>query len=417
MSDEAISAPKSSRFKALKIALLLAAGLMIIILLTAGILYFTNTKAKTAIDAFSSRLGIPISGKPKEENADKRVSELAVYFTSMDIERATDKLYAIKQEDKKLYQNMISEMAATDSAFTEKLTENIRIKEEKPDALMREYESMSEENNKKISEMSAHYTSLGTKGAIDAIEQQLTLTMDFSKMADIIETMQPSQAAKILYYMTPAYSGELLYSVNPEYRAAVEKEIEKHAENVRAMTSSAGIYEKMDPQKAAADLENSTTFDTDDTAIMFSKIDYFNAARILNNYSSPEAAIEILSKLNEYEALETEFDGSLSKAISDSMKILTQYENDKAALVKTYSNMPAPELADIIDNLTDSETSFKQYQIDDLRQFRILERDMAVEVLKQSKPRTVSALLAQLKNTGRLDKATMLSRELGIPNP
>lgn len=417
MSDEAVSAPSSSRFKALKIALLLAAGFMIIILLTAGILYFTNARAKTAIDTFSSRLGIPISGNPKEENPDKRVSELAAYFTSMDINRATDKLYAIKQEDKKLYENMISEMAATDSVFTQRLTENIRLKEEKPDALMREYESMSEEKNQKVSETSAHYTSLGTKGAIDAIEQQLTLTMDFSKMADVIENMQPSQASKILYYMTPAYSGELLYSLNPEYKDAVDKEIEKHTENVRAMTSSAGIYEKMDPETAANDLENNSEFNTDDLALMFSKIDYFNSAQILNRYTSPEAAIEILTKLNEYEALETEFDGSLSKAISDSMKILTEYENDKSILVKTYSNMTASELADIIDNLTESETSFKQYQIDDLRQFRILEKDMAIEVLKQSKPRTVSALLAQLKNTDRLDKASMISRELGIPNP
>ncbi len=417
MSDEALKTQDNTRFKSLKTALIVVIGLMIIGVLTTGILYFTSSKAKKSIDAFSSALGMPISEPVSERSSDTRVSELALYFTSMDISRASDKLYAIKQEDKKLYQNMISEMAAMDSIFTKKLTENIRIREEKPDALMREYESMNEQKNKNISETASHYSSLGTKGAIDAIEQQLTLTMDFNKMAEIIETMQPNAAAKILYYMTPAYSSELLYSLNPEFKDIVSREIEKHSENVRAMTSSAEIYGAMDPKIAAKDLEKNKAFNEEDIAIMFSKIDFFKAAKILSEFSSPELSIPILAKINEYEALETQFDGSLSKAISDSMKILSQYEEDKTTLAKAYSNMSAAELADIIDKLTDSEISFKQYQIDDIRQFRILEKDMAVEVLKQSKPKIVSALLAQLKNTNRLDKASMISRELGIPNP
>ena len=65
----------------------------------------------------------------------------------------------------------------------------------------------------------------------------------------------------------------------------------------------------------------------------------------------------------------------------------------------------------------DLKMSDKEYVIDDVRKFRITEQDMLVQVLKQAKPTVVSNLLSELKNTDRTQKAALLSRELGIPNP
>ena len=421
MSDEAIIqddlTAKESRFGALKTAILVMLGLLIIGTVSSTILYFTNSGVKTNIDALAKRVGVFQPKAESELQVDTRIKELSSYYLSLDIPRAADKLYALKQEDKKLYEELFSYMIGENSLKASKIRDEIKLKEAKADTLQREYESMQTEISAQRSADSTHYTSLGVRGAINAIEESLTYNMDFTTMAKTLESMQPNFVAKLLHYMNPTYSTELELSLSKEFYDTVKKEKEKYDEFLRKNTSMAQVYNKMDKVLAAAKLEESTEFNLDDLGLIFSKMDYFKAAEILNKFSDDAYVSQVLESIKNYEDLESTFEGSLSTVISDSLRVLEEYERDTTNLRKAYEKMQPADLADIVDTMTNQNPSYKEYMIDDVRKFRITEQDMLVEVLKQAKPTVVSNLLSELKNTDRTQKAALLSRELGIPNP
>ncbi|MPM76845.1 hypothetical protein SDC9_123844 [bioreactor metagenome] len=217
--------------------------------------------------------------------------------------------------------------------------------------------------------------------------------------------------------MNPTYSTELELSLSKEFYDSVKKEKEKYDEFLRKNTSMAQVYNKMDAVLAAAKLQEPTEFNLDDLGLIFSKMDYFKAAEILNKFSDDKYVSQVLESIKNYEDLESTFEGSLSTVISDSLRVLEEYERDTTNLRKAYEKMQPADLADIVDTMTNQNPSYKEYVIDDVRKFRITEQDMLVQVLKQAKPTVVSNLLSELKNTDRTQKAALLSRELGIPNP
>lgn len=421
MSEEAIIqddlTAKESRFGALKTAILVVLGLLIIGIVSSTILYFTNSGVKTNIDALAKRVGIFQPKSESELQVDTRIKELSSYYLSLDIPRAADKLYALKQEDKKLYEELFSYMIGENSLKASKIRDEIKLKEAKEDTLQREYEAMQTAINTQRSSDSTHYASLGVRGAINAIEESLTYNMDFTTMAKTLETMQPNFVAKLLHYMNPTYSTELELSLSKEFYDTVKKEKEKYDEFLRKNTSMSQVYNKMDAVLAAAKLEEPTEFNLDDLGLIFSKMDYFKAAEILNKFSDDKYVSQVLESIKNYEDLESTFEGSLSTVISDSLRVLEEYERDTTNLRKAYEKMQPADLADIVDTMTNQNPSYKEYVIDDVRKFRITEQDMLVQVLKQAKPTVVSNLLSELKNTDRTQKAALLSRELGIPNP
>ena len=421
MSEEAIIqddlTAKESRFGALKTAILVVLGLLIIGIVSSTILYFTNSGVKTNIDALAKRVGLFQPKSESELQVDTRIKELSSYYLSLDIPRAADKLYALKQEDKKLYEELFSYMIGENSLKASKIRDEIKLKEAKEDTLQREYEAMQTAINAQRSTDSTHYTSLGVRGAINAIEESLTYNMDFTTMAKTLETMQPNFVAKLLHYMNPTYSTELELSLSKEFYDTVKKEKEKYDEFLRKNTSMSQVYNKMDAVLAAAKLQEPTEFNLDDLGLIFSKMDYFKAAEILNKFSDDKYVSQVLESIKNYEDLESTFEGSLSTVISDSLRVLEEYERDTTNLRKAYEKMQPADLADIVDTMTNQNPSYKEYVIDDVRKFRITEQDMLVQVLKQAKPTVVSNLLSELKNTDRTQKAALLSRELGIPNP
>ena len=308
-------------------------------------------------------------------------------------------------------------MIGENSIKASKIRDEIKIKEAKSDTLQREYESMQTEITTLRGADATHYTSLGVKGAITAIEDSLSYSMDFSSMAKNLELMQPNYVAKLLHYMNPSYSGELELSLGKDYRKLVEREKEKYNEFLRNNTSLSEVYNKMDVIVAASKLEDSTEFSLEDLGVIFSKMDYFQSAEILNKFADDSYVTEVLKSIKENEDLESNFDGGLSTVIANSVRVLEEYERDLANLRKAYEKMESKDLGEIVDIMTNQNPSYKEYPIDDVRKFRITEQEMLVEVLKKSKPTVVSSLLTELNNTNRVQKAALLSRELGIPNP
>lgn len=416
MGMQEMNPEKRKSGSALKIALLLVLALLLVAGVSLSVLYMTNKDVRKALDTTAKKIGI-LKDRSKPEPVDHRVRELGEHYLKMSVSEAADKLLAIKKEDKKLYPKIISAMLAENAAKANKITAKIGEKEAKADVLQREYEEMSGLLSEQRKQDAAHYSSLGVKGAVTAIEEKMNLTMDFENMAKVMEEMQPAFSAQVLHYMNEVHAQEIRKNLSTDRRALIEKEKDKYGEFIRKNSSLSLIYNQMEPKMAAKELEDRKKFSPDQLGLIFSKMDYLNAARILKNFESPGYTAQVLERIKDYEDYESVLVDSVSEVISDSLKILQKFDEDVDILKKAYEKVPSADLADIIDKNTEKTQVYKEYRIDETRSFRISEKDMTVEVLKRSKPAVVSALFSELKNSDRVEKAAYLSREIGIPQP
>lgn len=77
--------------------------------------------------------------------------------------------------------------------------------ESKKDVIKDEYEKMELAKADENKTTSSYYTSLGIKGAIDAIQSELQTTMNYDKVSSALGNMQAKTVARILHYMNPIY--------------------------------------------------------------------------------------------------------------------------------------------------------------------------------------------------------------------
>lgn len=432
---------KSSAADTIKLILAVVLMLLFIIAMTTGILYLTNSGVKNFINTNITKISennAERSAQRKAENAqkqaekeakkaeeaknvsieaDNRVSELADYYLSLDTEEAATRLKSIKSDDKKIYERIFSSMDIMNPSKSQEIRSAITRSEEKSNVLQAEYDKMVTEKDAFDAANSGLYRSLGIRGAIDAVQSEIQNSMDYDKVAKILSNLPARDTAKILYFSNPAYLEGIEVRLPREYEMQVDKEMRIYSEFLRENASLAKVYNNMEEKSAAIELEDKKRFNTDQLAVIFSNMNYLNAAKILNEFQDQRKVTEILEKIKEVEDYQTEFEGSLSTVITDSLKVLKKYDEDVDILIKAYEKMAAADLAEIIDKLTTQPPAYKSYIIDSQRQFTISETDMTIKALKEMKPQLVADTLAVLKNTDRVNKAALISREIGIPEP
>ncbi|MGP1568212.1 MAG: hypothetical protein ACTTHM_05800 [Peptoanaerobacter stomatis] len=411
---------KTSIFTTIKIILAVLLVFLTIIAGTAGVLYLTNNKVKkfinTQIKQYQTRQELKAKAEAKGVS-DPRISELAKYYLQMDEEQVADKLIDIKKSDKKSYEKLLSSMMIINSEKTDNVNELIKKFESKKDIIKDEYEKMELAKADENKTTSSYYTSLGIKGAIDAIQSELQTTMNYDKVSSALENMQAKTVARILHYTNPIYIDGIKNRFGNEFLKSVEREMQIYSEFLRKNLSLGQLYSKTEEKIAAQKLQDAESFSDDQLAVIFSNMDYLNAARILNEFSDENKVQDILMEIKNIEDYQMNFDGSYSTVVANSIKVLKKYEEDVDILKKAYEKMQAADLADVIDKLAVDNPVYKTYKIDNVRNFSISEKQMAVDTLKKMKPALVGEIIAQLKNNDKIDKAAFLSRELGIPEP
>lgn len=404
----------------LKIGIAVILLFLFIVGLTFGILYFTNKNANKIINNEISKYKADQELKKASQAqglGDKRVSELANYYLTMSNEDAANKLIEIKAKDKKSYEKIASSMNLINPRKSDEINAIIKKMTSKNDVIKSEYEAMQTELAKQGMDASTHYTSLGVRGAIDAISNELQQTMDYDKVANALGASQATFVARVLHYINPIYIDGIKNRLNPDFLREVEKQQEVYTEFLRKNVSQAKVYGNSEPKLAAASLQDIKKFKDEDLAVIFSNMNYLSAAKILNSFEDEKRMQSVLSAIKNVEDYQINFDGSLSTVIASSIKILKNYNNDVDILKRAYEKMDSASLAAVIDALVNQNPTYKEYIIDPTRKFTISEEDMAVEAMKRMKPNLVAGVISELKNQNKVDKAAYLSRQIGIPEP
>lgn len=409
-----------SIFSGIKIGLAVILLFLFVVALTFTILYLTNEKANTVINSKIS--AYKRGGELKKAGAsqglgDSRISELANYYLKMDKKDAANKLIEIRAKDKKAYEKIASSMNMINSGKTKDIDVLIKKMKSKDDIIKQEYDLMQQEMAAKSAVDSTHYTSLGVRGAIDAISLKLQQTMDYESVATALMESEPAFAARVIYYLNPMYHDGITNRFTPEFADEVAKQSQVYSEFLRKNISLAQVYGKSEKTIAAAKLQDKKSFTDEDLAVIFSNMDYLDAARILSSFEDEKKVQDVLTAIKDVEDYQVDFDGSLSRIIASSIKILKNYSDDVDILKKAYEKMDSENLAAVIDQLVTQKPAYKEYVIDSTRKFTISEKEMAVEALRRMRPNQVAGVLSQLKNDNKVDKAAYLSRQIGIPEP
>ena len=419
VQQEILNSPvkKTSIFTKIKIGLAVIAVFFLVIAATIGILYLTNERAKSLIDAQIKSYNAQKELEEKTKiSGDTRISELAKYYSFMSVEDAGNKMLDIKKTDKKAYESIMSSMTVINPDKTTKIRDFINIAQSNSDVIKTEYEEMKKQNSSESDELAKYYESLGIKGAVDAIKKDLQTGKNYEKVSSALSRMKASTVAKILNYTNPAYLEGIRNRFTKQFNDSVERERQNYLEFLRKNSSLGALYEKTEEKMAAKELEDSKKFSNEQLAVIFSNMDYLSAAKILNNFQDESKVQVILTEIKNFEDYQMTFEGSFSTVVANSLKVLKKYDEDVDTLRKAYEKMQSADLAKIIDKLVNTNPIYKSYRIDNMRSFSITERQMAIDVLKKMKPALVGDLLAQLKNDNKADKAAYISREIGIPN-
>lgn len=415
-SDTSIE--KRSVFDMVKVVIAVVLLFALVIGITAGILYITNPQVKKIVNKTYEDYSKSKAEKAVQEvKSDTRISELADYYLSLNLDKASEKMLSIKKEDKKLYEKIRSSMDTIDPLKSKEISVKMDRLSEKQNLLQEEYDKMLSEKAALQSGKSTLYQTLGIRGTIDAIEKELQETMDYDSVSKTLSNMQPAVTARILYYTNPIYVDGIKNRFESEYLIQVEEEHKIYSEFLRKNKSYGSLYGKMEESIAAKELIDEEVFTNEDLSVIFSSMNYMNAAKILNEFEDDNKVSLILQEIKNVEDYQIDFQGSLSTVIANSLKVLKKYDKDVDILRKAYEKMEAPDLAEIIDKLVNDDPVYRTYIIDNERSFRITEREMAVKALKLMKPQLVADMLAELKNTNRVDKAAQISRDIGIPMP
>lgn len=411
---------KSSIFTTIKIILAVLLIFLTIIAGTIGVLYLTNKKVKTFVNNQINQHKARQELKAKADASgvsDPRISELAKYYLQMSEIDIANKLLDIKKSDKKSYERLLSSMMIINAEKTGNVNELIKKIQSKKDIIKEEYESMQTAQANENTAMSSYYNSLGIKGAIDAIQSELQTSMNYDRVASALGNMQSKTVARILHYMNPIYIDGIKNRFSSEFLKSVEKEMQIYSEFLRKNASLGQLYGFTEEKLAAEKLQDENAYNNEALAIIFSNMNYLNAAKILNEFSDKSKVQDILTEIKNIEDYQMDFDGSFSDVVSNSLKVLKKYKEDVDILRKAYEKMQAKDLADVIDKLATSNPAYKTYKIDGAKTFSITEKQMVIDALKTMKPKLVGEIIAELKNSDKLDKAVYLSRELGIPEP
>lgn len=424
--------------------------ILIAFLMSGIIMYFVSSDFKKATNGILSK--VPVVGsmfedKKVEKTKDQRVEELASYYLTMDVDRAVDKLIAIKKDDKKLYEEIISEMIIQSQKQGAIIKSSIEEKEKKKDLLQEAYDSMEKEKLSELQNLAKEYNSQGLIFALKDFQNRFLSNYDFEEAALLLENLKPDFSAKILYHMNSSIAPEIENGLKSSYKKDVEREKRKYEEFLRKNQSKAQVYSKKDVEIAAKELSNQENFAVQDLSVIFSNMDYLAAAKILNEFEDKDYVKQVLDGVKETQDINSTITAMAgqSEAIAKSMKIYGNFEKDVDKLKKAYEKMDALSLANMIVQMgTHKPIKSNEYKIDDTRSFKITEEDMMIVALKKMKPDFLSQVIKSIqrevqepqkdsngnvkldaagevvmskRKEADLDKQLELSKKLGVPMP
>lgn len=381
-----------------------------------SVVYFTNDNFKFVANKYLSQVAGPV-GKyfesfPTKEEKEAKKRTVAKYLISLDVESASDKLTIIKNEDEELYSDLIRICTQLNPNQTKKILEYRREGAIKKDVLTSIIEQIKDDEIKALQEKAKYYESMSLVNTVKEINTNLmNEKVSYSTMGLTIEQMKETKAANILKYLDDEVVNKLLANYqSDEKREKVEKLLSEMNEREIELINIANIYNAEKAEKLLDDIGNEESYKMNELATIYRNMNMLKVARVLAKVEDKNFIYNVLEQIKNDEILTTDKD-VLTEDLMNAMKIYREYDNKINELVKVYTKMDSKQIGDMITKLFKSRKEPETYTFNNGDKIIITDRDIAIDVLRKLKEKTVAEVLASLDN----DTASDISKKLTLP--
>ncbi|WZL74843.1 hypothetical protein QBE52_09190 [Clostridiaceae bacterium 35-E11] len=408
---------ETSNFGKGKILLIVIIVFTIVPLFIISMLYMTNDNFKFTANKYLSTVSGPVGQYfnqfPTREERESQKREVARYLASLDVESATDKLTIIRKDDEMLYTDLVKMITQIDPQQTERILERIRENSIKKDVLTSTLEQIKRDEVKERQSRADYYQKMNLASAIEEIRSSLMDELiSYKNMALIMEQMKDNVAAEILKHLDEEVARRILANYELiDKRKKVEDILEKMKNREKELIQIAQIYSVEKPEKIVSHIGNEKKYNLSDLSIIYRNMDMLQTAKVLASVEDEKFRHQLLEQMK-IDQIIGKGNDLLTPDIIEAIKIYEDYDKEIKELVNVYSKMEANEMSKTITKLFQSKNIAKKYSFDNKDEIIILDQDIAIDILKNLRQRTVAEILATLD----ADLASQISKTLTLPN-
>lgn len=397
---------------ALRILIIFILVFISVPLITATVIYYTNSTFESAVNDFLKEapgfIGEHFRKIPTNEEREDKITDLAQYYLEIEPERAAEKLYIIKKDDERLFNEIKDMINSLSTNKTKKILGHIRNIEIRNDMLVSIYDEMQTEKENVLSSDVKRLETMDINLAIKDIEGKIDRDPSYlTTIGKIIEGMDQSKAIDILYYINNEDKTLILNMVNDEKREELDSLIAERTFNESKLVDLSKIYEVKDTDTAFNEIGSIGTYSAEQLAIIYMNLSPKKAAEILINSQDQDFIDNLLKLIREEERLRKNEDSKALK-ISQVLSYLYDYNRKIDELVEVYEKMDPNSLGDIVESMLRKENGLTSFEIDSNELYRVSDASIILDVLRKMKKSTVSDVLDSMTPI----KATELSRKL-----
>ena len=387
---------------------------IIIPLILLSLFYFNNKTFKAKVNNLLSRLpgsaGEYFRNSPTDKERQMMKSELANYYLSLDPAVAADKLYIIKNEDDKLYQDIIKLMNSISNEKTTKIIEHVRKIELRRDLLVSIFDEIQLEKEGFIMDEAGRFEGKDLYIIINEIEKRYSRNQEFREnLPQIISYMDEPNAVDILFYLNDSIREEILYSLNSSKRTSLENKLLNKRAKQSKLEELAKLYESKATELAVDEIGNIEKYTIEELAIIYKNLSVLKSAEILSSIEDEVFIQELLTAIK----IEGQLlgDENITEEIGKAMEFITEYNTKVDNLVSIYDKMQAAKVAKIAEKMMANDTTVTLLEINAEPVFEISDASIMMDVLSRMGNKT----LVNVMNSMNDRKAAILTQKLAKP--
>lgn len=388
-------------------------SLLLLPILVLGIVYNINPEFKDKADHFLASLPGPIGDSKRnemtpEERHDK-VRYLATYYSEIEQEKAVDKLYIIKQEDERLYRDIITTMSAMNIVRSDEIIDKIRARELNKDLLVQSYDEAQgqlDEEHQKIADRI-------NKADLIVAKKEVKERLDRTDFVEVLNHLNDKRLAEILFYLDEIEKNYLLNKIEKNKRNRVMEELQVLKYDDDNLIETAEILNKKPTNDAISYIQSNPDINKEQLASIFYHMDIGKAARIAVGLEDRTRLDEALFHLTILERLYENEDGK-AKDISELVDYISEYNRKIDGLVSYYKKLSPEKSAAIFEKMIKNSNTVSVLSLnDDLgkkeKLFQTTDRIIALDVASKMKPKILSTILDEMPDDVAKQFTTLLA--------
>lgn len=411
MENDDTKQRKKNRFKLFAIV---AATIILVPIIIGTFVYFNNKTFKNNVNTYLTKapgfIGRYFRNYPTENERNDKKTYLANYYLSLDTERAADKIYIIKKNDEKLFNDIVKIMNEISSSKTEEILKLVRNIDLRKDLLFSIYDEIEKEKENQLKDEIKRFEKNDLLLSINEIERRINDDGYEQTLTNILSFMNEEKASEILYYLDEGLRNDLMKNLDEHKRNSLENKIMEKEREESSWKYLAKLYEAKSVEKAKEEIGDDKTYSIQNLAKIYTNLSVKKSAEILSMVNDEKFIDELFSNINKEELLNKK-EESLTNEISEAIKFISEYNGKIDELVIVYEKMSPDVVAKIVENMMGKDNKVTALEINSKPIYEISDSTIIIDVLSRMKKQTLSKII----NNMDTKKASELTQKLAKP--